>query len=125
MAGNKCFVAEPTGENRTLYWDDGSKRGTAPIYRHPETGETFTSHELPPGAMLHCTWHEPNLAGPDGQCWGVMTPGGFWVIDAPSSNAPKCPWTRTGAPPNLTVHPSIAIGDRYHGWLRDGYLEEC
>lgn len=32
-------------------------------------------------------------------------------------------WTVTGEPPNLTVHPSIDAGARFHGWLKDGVLE--
>ena len=31
-------------------------------------------------------------------------------------------WTVTGAPPNITVAPSINMVDRYHGFLQNGVI---
>lgn len=33
-------------------------------------------------------------------------------------------WTVSGAPPNITVQPSINIGGTYHGWLQNGVLSD-
>jgi hypothetical protein len=80
----------------------------------------------PPGAMWECSWMPGT--GPDGKSYCVRTPGGDWHIDGDYRQGK---WSRTGAPPNLTVTPSILIGQKadggwqYHGWLRDGVLIEC
>jgi len=34
-------------------------------------------------------------------------------------------WTVTGTPPNLTVSPSIDMKGRWHGWLRNGVLDDA
>lgn len=101
------------------------------IYRTPE-GQDVTIHgspltglmAAPPGSMFFADWYEDaGWKGPDGKSLCVMTPGGIWPVDGPSSNGGG--WTRTGTPPNTTANPSIVIADRYHGWLRDGVLVEC
>lgn len=78
--------------------------------------------------------------GPDNRILAVMTPGGLWSIDTrasncgrPDDNRHRC-WVRHGVPPEITVDKagdtcpagagSIQIGS-YHGFLRNGYLEEC
>lgn len=95
------------------------------LYRRPETDELVVLREAPVGAMWNATWFvdRGHFVGPDGRSLVVMTPGGEWNIDGPSNNGPG--WTRSGEPPNVTASPSILIGTRYHGWLRNGWLEEC
>lgn len=77
----------------------------------------WTLHQPPVGAMWDATWYPKK--GPDGRCLVVQLPPGIahdhWVIDDPR-------WTRTGDPPNVTATPSI-LTPRYHGWLRNGWLE--
>lgn len=86
------------------------------LYRNPIDGALHRPREAPVGAMWLELWHdEPHLV--------VMTPGGEWDIDGPARNGGG--WSRTGEPPLVTANPSILIGDRYHGWLRDGFLVEC
>lgn len=54
----------------------------------------------------------------------VALPGGagvFCLHSSPSSN-PSDGWTVSGDLPNVTVHPSIDVRGRWHGWLRDGRL---
>lgn len=96
-------------------------------------GNRYTVREAPLGAM----WNEPDCIGgsigADGNCICVKTPGGVWCVDGRSWKDGKVhnerPWTRTGTPPKITVHPSIHIKGAdeqtiYHGWLREGVLTE-
>jgi hypothetical protein len=102
------------GHTNVLALDDGRRIEAAPV-----------------GAMWDCDWmhgcHEPTGLqydrNPDGIVLCVRCPGGDWVVDGPSRSGGS--WNRTGAIPNVTVTPSIVQGGLYHGWLRDGYLEEC
>lgn len=79
--------------------------------------------DAPVGAMWDAHWYP--FKGPDGRCLVVRTPGGDWIVDQPIHGKP---WDRSGDPPKITVHPSIAIGRDekdnwiYHGWLHHGYL---
>lgn len=77
-----------------------------------------------------------------GTGWRVVTTQGSWAPDgsgvyaattlapcecctvAAQTLVPVKPWTRTGAIPKVTCSPSI-LTPRYHGFLRDGFLEEC
>jgi hypothetical protein len=76
--------------------------------------------------------------GPDGRILIVQTPGGGWIIDSrasnctmPQDNEHRC-WVRHGTAPEITVDKSgntcgagagsIQAGN-YHGFLRNGYLE--
>lgn len=59
----------------------------------------------------------------DGIVLVVRCPGGDWVVDGPSNTGGA--WERSGTVPNVTVTPSILQRGKYHGFLRDGYLEEC
>lgn len=94
------------------------------LYVRKDTGVTMTLRNCPPGAMWDADWYPDK--GPDGRALCVALPpdGGFdyWFIDGPSKGGGK--WTRTGEPPNITATPSI-LSTRYHGWLRNGHLEEC
>jgi hypothetical protein len=82
----------------------------------------------PVGAMWDSPrWHDCEAfhKGDDGMVLTVRTPGGDWTIDAPSSKGGY--WSRSGVAPRITASPSILIqtDKTYHGWLRDGWLEEC
>lgn len=96
---------------------------------HPITTESGEAIDpAPVGAMWDCDWmhgcHENDTCydrNNDGMVLCVRTPGGDWVIDAPSRNGGF--WSRTGTAPDITVTPSI-VQPGYHGWLRDGCLVE-
>lgn len=118
-----------------------------PGFRNVENGELYPDFKsLPPGAMFYAhASYQPRNPGPDGRWLIVVTPGGQWDIDAKANNCTMpddwehhC-WVRHGVPPEITVDKnghtcgcgcSIGIGDgnggyRYHGFLRNGFLEEC
>ena len=85
-----------------------------------------TLQKAPVGSMYYADWYD--WKGPDNHCLVVSTPGGPWVVDGPSSNGNGTkgnPWTRTGEVPRVTANPSIHFPGQYHGWLRNGVLEEC
>lgn len=97
------------------------------LHKRSDTGGLTTLSDAPYGAMWDATWMP--WKGPDGMCLTVKTPGGDWPVDMPASNS-KQPWKRSGKPPLVTASPSIGIGGtngkwKYHGWLRNGTLEEC
>lgn len=103
------------------HWQWGDRQ----LYERSDTKELIELNGAPVGAMWNADW----LAGshkiksrPDGLILCVKTPGGDWVIDGGSSNGNG--WERTGTPPDITANPSIVCG-KYHGWLRNGWLEEC
>jgi len=100
-------------------WQLSSRR----LYVRPDTGERYTSHEVPIGAMWESYWLESMGRGPDGRCLSVMTPGGEWNIDLPSASGGPG-WTRTGTPPMITARPSIHVIGKYHGFLTDGVLSD-
>jgi len=113
------------------------------LYRRTDSGEIVTLRDAPAGAMWWLTWMEgffhPQL-GTSPLC--VMTPGGEWIIDSRCSNCTMpddynqerhhC-WIAHGLPPDVTVDKagitcgagagSIQAGS-YHGFLRNGYLED-
>ena len=109
-----------------------------PLYRREDTGELFTLKEAPIGAMWYADWYP--FKGSDGHSLVVKTPGGEWCVDAPASNCTKpgdnkhrC-WVRHGRPPVITVDKNgntCAAGagsiaqKNYHGFLRNGFLEQC
>jgi hypothetical protein len=95
------------------------------LYRRPDTGELTTLREAPPGAMWDAYWMGDSFRGRDGRCLVVKTPAGEWCVDGPSNGGGR--WARTDDLSNLTVRPSIAIGEpvRYHAFLTDGFLEDC
>lgn len=94
------------------------------LYRHSETGEVFELDKAPPGAMWDATWWPTK--GPDGKVLTVKLPDGVdWMVDGPSGGkSDGKPWTRSGTPPEITANLSI-LTPGYHGFLRNGYLEEC
>jgi hypothetical protein len=114
-----------------------------PLFRRLEDGALFPRRELPVGSMWFWSdWYENFYSpGPDGQYLVVRLPGDVdWCVDGVANNCTrpedkvhKC-WVREGAPPNVTAGKngntcsagagSIAVPG-YHGFLRNGYLEEC
>jgi len=114
-----CFFIEPTGEVVKEEFPDGGS-SERPKWRRVDTGEVGFLDSFPVGAMFYSDWMD--YKGPDGKCLSVRTPGGYWMIDGPSTQHPEGnAWTRTGVPPKVTAMPSIIAGN-YHGWLRDGVL---
>jgi hypothetical protein len=97
------------------------------LYLRKDTGEHYILGRAPAGAMWYADWMNIEgyaVPGPDGHILCVNTPDGHWVVDGRATNDPKIPgWTRSGMPPNVTANPSIICGS-YHGWLRNGWLEE-
>lgn len=116
------------------------------LWRTPD-GTLVTLRNAAPGAMWYATWLEDvkDWCGPDGKCLIVKLPNGSdWMIDSTASNCTlpgerthRC-WVRHGVPPNITVDKnghtcgagagSIMSGEgekNYHGFLRNGWLEEC
>jgi len=103
------------------------QHNTYRLYRRSDNGELTTLKDAPVGAMWFAPWYLPVYKGPDGNCLVVKTPGGDWLLDGPTD---KQRWTRTGVPPLVTASPSILFYNKdhkpaYHGWLRNGRLEEC
>lgn len=121
---------------------DTYQRFVQRLYRRVDTGEEMTLRDAPPGAMWYADWldwaHVPQLE----HNLVVRTPGGEWDIDSQASNCTipedskqekhHC-WIIHGQPPDITVDKagvtclagagSIQCGD-YHGFLRNGYLED-
>jgi hypothetical protein len=125
--------------------DDNWQAWSEQLYRRVDTGELRVLHiyhppDVPtaePGAMWNAWWLESFGRGPDGICLMVRCPrpdgspgtARDWSVDGPSSSGGH--WTRTGDPrqANVTVSPSIAIGDpgepgHYHGFLQSGVLTD-
>lgn len=57
--------------------------------------------------------------------WCVVLPGANnrFCLDT-KSTATNGYWQCSGAPPNVTVHPSINVVGVYHGWIRDGVISD-
>lgn len=137
----KCFLIIEIGDLVAVPRPDGIV-SYSHQYWDPEKDEVYFLKDAPVGAMWDATWYHgvDYLTGPDGHSYMVRTPGGDWCIDSKASNCTrkddnvhKC-WVRHGEAPNLTVDKngntcsagagSIQCGN-YHGFLRNGYLEEC
>jgi hypothetical protein len=113
--------------------------------RADDSGDPFTVHQLPIGAVLEVPWMRQRSRRPSpedlakGTNLGLLSihywrdwagtrepllvecPTGNWIIDQTSSNGDG--WTVTGTPPLLTARPSILLPG-YHGWLTDGVLSD-
>lgn len=111
-----CGAEFDTGDRWQLFYDV--------IYVRTDTGAEMTLREATPGAMWDAKWWPGK--GPDGLALYVKLPPGGpsdeWFIDGPANNGGG--WTRSGEVPNVTANPSI-LTKRYHGFLRNGWLEEC
>ena len=117
------------------------------LLRKQGTDELFTIRNLPHGAMWYAEHYGdiPAWCGPDGKALMVQVLDHPWHVDGrasnctmPEDNVHKC-WVRHGEPPNVTVdkngHTCQAGGgsiwvrmgkpDGWHGFLRNGRLEEC
>lgn len=138
----KCFLLEDTKKTVTITHEFGSS--DAPVYRRTDTGEERALREWQsvPGGMYFAPWMSDykDWVGTDGRSLIVITPGGAWNVDSRASNCTlpsdtehKC-WVRHGEAPEITVDKngktcgagagSIAQKN-YHGFLRNGYLEQC
>lgn len=106
------------------------------LYRRTDTSELVTIGDAPAGALYDSgTFNDVDgyQRNEDGISIVCKTPAGDWLIDGPSSHRrPDGTWERTGSGwsrsgtlPDISVSPSIAIGDptRFHAVLTDGWLE--
>ncbi len=149
MKSIQCFFIEPTGEYtdwEDVKGEDGRVlgQGRSPIYRRVDTGEIITDlASAPVGAMWFADWYKKRWNPQLEFSLIVKTPGGDWHVDQQSFNCTMpedvfqqrhhC-WIIEGELPNITVSKngvtcgagggSILIGV-YHGFLRNGFLEEC
>jgi hypothetical protein len=114
------------------------------LYRRQDNGELVTLNDAPEGSIWRATWYEDCKAwcGNDGRAYICKLPGGHdWHIDGRASNCDKphdkehkC-WCRHGEAPNFTVDKvgltcnagagSIISSSGWHGFLRNGVLEQC
>lgn len=96
------------------------------LYSGAPDGKLYALHDkdLPAGAMWEAPWNKPDWIGSDGRSIVVQLPSGTgFPADAPSTDGAR--WTRTGTPPQITLHPSINEVGRYHGNLIGGVLSRC
>jgi hypothetical protein len=144
----KCFFIEPTRKKRprVITWAGGEKQTIKDtLYRRTDTGDLDTISGFGPGAMWFAPWLDQIYCNPQLQHVVVVrTPGGDWTIDGQANNCTMpddrkqekhhCWIIEGSSPPAITVSKSgITCGagggsilqGRYHGFLRDGYLERC
>lgn len=116
-----CICGRPFGASD--HWQVQVNR----LYSGAPDGKLYcvSDHDLPPGAMWEAPWlQNAGHFGPDGKSFIVKLPSETpFPIDHPSSDGSR--WERTGAPPRITVTPSINELGRYHGHIRDGVIEPC
>lgn len=122
--------------------EDEWQRFVEMIYRRVDTGEELTLRDAPPGAMWEAWWLDEIYVPQGAHNLVVMTPGGQWTVDGQASNCTMpddqrqehhhC-WVRHGVAPDITVGKdgqscSAGAGSiqcrQYHGFLRNGYLED-
>lgn len=113
--------------------DDEWQVNVNDLYRRSDDATLTTIARAPVGAMWDADWYRdfPNIhPGEDGRVLVLKCPAGDWIIDGEASNGTKGQrgWTRSGEPPDVTANPSIGFGEGckdFHGWLKNGWLEEC
>ncbi len=111
------------------------------LYRRTDTGEILTAKEAPAGAMCWAPWADAYFRPQLSHALVVILPGGReWMPDSRASNCTRrdddrhhC-WVMRGLVPDVTVDKngdtcsagagSISVPG-WHGFLRNGYLEEC
>lgn len=121
---------------------DEWQRFVEEIYRRADTGEEMCLRDATPGAMWYAWWFDDMYTPQEKHNLVVKTPGGEWCVDGQANNCTMkddlkqerhhC-WIRHGEPPNVTVDkqggPTCSAGagsiqcGQYHGFLRNGYLE--
>jgi hypothetical protein len=136
---DRCDYVFPASDPFQVFGD--------PLYKRADTGEIVTWIGAPQGALRRADWYEqddgspqPGWTGADGQSWEVKLPDGVaWFIDGKCSNCtrPNDPhhcWVREGTAPHFTVGKGgntcaagagSILSAGYHGFLRNGFLEEC
>jgi hypothetical protein len=108
---------------------DWWQRNDDPVFRLPD-GTEFAYRAsfgkiAPPGTMIRASWYD-EYADVPGESWVIALPdGGEWITTQRASGGGH--WEVTGAAPNLTATPSIWHNspNGWHGWLRDGRLEDA
>lgn len=112
--------------------DEWQRRDSA-IYVLPD-GTEFTfrgsfGQAAPAGAMVRAEWYDEHAAAfgnPGGESWLIALPdGGEWITTQKATGGGH--WTVTGAPPLITVQPSIwhNAPKGWHGWIRNGELVDA
>lgn len=116
---------------------------TDTLYRMPD-GSLIQWQEAPAGAVQIAPWLDRIYTPQLEHCINVKLPDGvWWTVDGQSSNCGipddtgqrqhHC-WVIEGSLPNITVGkngPSCSAGagsiqtDKWHGFLRNGVLEQC
>lgn len=117
------------------------------LLRRQDTDELVTIRNVPHGGMWYAEHYGkyPNMCGPDEKALMVKVMGHDWHVDGrasnctmPTDNTHRC-WIRHGTVPNITVDKQghtcqagagsiwVRMGkpDGWHGFLRNGRLEEC
>jgi hypothetical protein len=88
----------------------------------PITNEPGRYMDIPSGDLLSDEYIRERMA--KRKPLDVMMPNGdVFCIDAAVSGK-RDGWAVTGDPPNITVHPSINIVGRYHGFIKNGVISE-
>ncbi len=120
-----CYLVQITGSH-SPFDEHGISR---PFYCVVETGEVKLWEDLAPGAMAVDDMG-PRVKLPDGETWYIDSRAANCGL--PKDNVHKC-WVRHGEPPKLTVNKKgntckAGMGSiqtkNYHGFLRNGVLEE-
>jgi hypothetical protein len=108
---------------------DQWQRNDHGIYRLPDGSEFAFKRSLgmcaPPGTMIRIPWYDEH-AGDRGESWLIALPdGGDWITTQGATGGGH--WTVAGIPPAITASPSIWHNQPHgwHGFVRDGFLEDA
>jgi hypothetical protein len=86
--------------------------------------------DLPPGSMFwrrHTPLPEDDHPREQPHLAVILPTQDMFCCDCPASDPPHAHWSRTGAPPKVSLSPSIVVGRdpvTWHGWLKDGVLTD-
>lgn len=120
----KCFLLEHTGRYTEFITNISS-----PVMRRVDTGEEMIWRNAPAGAMM-VDFGNLYVKCPDGHTWGVD--GRASNCTKPDDTEHRC-WIKHGDPPNVTVDKKGKTCEagggsiktpKWHGFLRNGFLEE-